>query len=133
MSKEQNCIKFLEGRGHCWYKTGVAVEQNVKYSPCRLYTIRLMQRDRDCSAITCLKSQSRGDTRGCSPMLRRQIHGGWGSLGEGVCLQFYCQLDEGKQHSSVERALVSGTSLAVQWLRLYAQCREHGFNSCLGK
>ena len=79
------------------------------------------------------KSQLRGDTRGCSPMLRHQIHGGWGSLGEGVCFQFYCQLDDGKQDSSVERALVSETSLAVQWLRLYAQCREHGFNSWLGK
>ena len=63
MSKEQNCIKFLEGRGHCWYKTGVAVEQNVKYSPCRLYTIRLMQRDRDCSAIICLKRVSSEGTQ----------------------------------------------------------------------
>ena len=79
------------------------------------------------------KSQFSGDTRGCSPMLRQQIHEGWGSLGEGVGFQFYGQLDEGKQHSSAERALVSGTSLVVQWLRLYAQCRGHRFNSRLGK
>ena len=84
------------------------------------------------SGTICLRKFS-VDTRGCSPMLRRQIHEGWGSLGEGVGFQFYCQLDDGKQHSSVERALVSGTSLVVQWLRLYAQCRGHGFNSWLGK
>ena len=58
MAKEKNCIKFLEGRGHFWHKTGVAEEWNVKYSPCRLYTLRLTQRDRDCSGTICLRKVS---------------------------------------------------------------------------